>query len=130
MASSHQSRCSGNCVPQSTIGHVTNTTSVQHDATVVPSLEDIYCLKVQTLRHIPSYALPAFACALSAALRCVLHENTLEAWIKLLLLPKSFELLNIYTILQLFIKTLQLKVTRCVWWDTSGQNCPGILPLA
>ena len=87
-ASSHQSKCSGNCAPQNTIGHVTNTTSVQHDATVLPSLEDIFCLKVQTLRHIPSYALPAFALALSAALRCVLHENTLEAWIKLLLLPK------------------------------------------
>ena len=26
------------------------------------------------------------------------------------------------------IKVLQLKVTRCGWWDTSGQHCPGILP--
>ena len=58
------------------------------DATALPSLDDIICLKEQTLRHIPSYALPAFACALSAALLRVSHENTLEAWIKLLLLPK------------------------------------------
>ena len=54
-ASSHQSWCSGNCAPQNIIGHVTSTTSVQHDATALPSLEDIFCLKVQTLRHIPSY---------------------------------------------------------------------------
>ena len=85
-ASSHQSRCSGNCAPQNAIGHFLEATSVQHDATALPSLEDIFCFEVPTLRHIPSYALPAFACALSAALCCVIHENTLKAWIKLLLI--------------------------------------------
>ena len=46
-ASSHQSRCSGNCAPQNAIGHVLEATSVQHDATALPSLEDIFALKYQ-----------------------------------------------------------------------------------
>ena len=43
--SSHQSRFFGNCAPQNTIGHVTEATSVQHDARVLPSLEGILCIK-------------------------------------------------------------------------------------
>ena len=33
-----------------------------------------------------------------------------------------------YTNYDLRTTKLRFKVTRCSWWDTSGQNCPGILP--
>ena len=63
-------------------------TPVGWDATQLPTLDEIFQLKVPTLRYIPSKGLPAFACALSTALRSVVHENSIEAWIKLLMVPK------------------------------------------
>ena len=41
-----------------------------------------------TLRRVPTKARPAFACALSAALRSALLENTEDSWLKLFMLPK------------------------------------------
>ena len=58
------------------------------NAKLLPSLDEVFQLKLPTLRYIPSNARPAFARVLSAALHSVVHENTVEAWTKLLLLPK------------------------------------------
>eukprot|EP00731_Ephydatia_muelleri_P016404 Em0009g828a len=67
---------------------VTVDRSAEEAATLLPSLEDVFQLSTPTLHHIPANALPAFASVLSQALRSVIHDNTMEAWIKLLLLPK------------------------------------------
>ena len=54
----------------------------------LPTFEDVCLLNQPTLRFIPSKSRPAFARALSSALRCVILENTEEAWLKLFMLPK------------------------------------------
>ena len=65
-----------------------------HNVTLLPGyikatqFEEV-CLRNQpTLRFIPSRSRPAFARALSSALRCVIQENSEEAWLKLFMLPK------------------------------------------
>ncbi|KAL5477904.1 hypothetical protein EMCRGX_G024759 [Ephydatia muelleri] len=67
---------------------VTVDRSAEEAATLLPSLEDVFQISTPTLHHVPANALPAFASVLSQALRSVIHDNTMEAWIKLLLLPK------------------------------------------
>ena len=67
---------------------VTVDRSAEDATTLLPSLEDVFQLSTPTLHNIPANALPAFASAFSQALRTVIHDNTMEAWIKLLLLPK------------------------------------------
>ena len=56
-----------------------------------PSLltfEEVCFLNQPTLRFIPSRSRPAFAQALSSALRCVIQENSEYPWLKLFMLPK------------------------------------------
>ena len=45
-------------------------------------------LHCSTIRHIPIKSRPAFAGVLSAAFHSILHENSEEAWLKFLMLPK------------------------------------------
>ena len=54
----------------------------------LPSLSDICNLRCPTLRFVPNNAKAAFARVLSATLRTVVSEYTVEAWTKLLMLPK------------------------------------------
>ncbi|KAL5479607.1 hypothetical protein EMCRGX_G023154 [Ephydatia muelleri] len=54
----------------------------------LPSFEDVCLLNQPTLHFVLSKSRPAFARALSSALRCVILENTEEAWLKLFMLPK------------------------------------------
>eukprot|EP00731_Ephydatia_muelleri_P016202 Em0009g626a len=54
----------------------------------LPTFEDVCLLNQPTLRFVPLKSRPAFARALSSALRCVILENTEEAWLKLFMLPK------------------------------------------
>ena len=54
----------------------------------LPSFEDVFLLNQSTLRFIPSKSRPAFARALSSALRSIIRENSEEAWLKLFMLPK------------------------------------------
>ena len=54
----------------------------------LPTFEEVCLLNQPTLRFIPSRSRPAFARALSSALRCVIQENSEDAWLKLFMLPK------------------------------------------
>ncbi|KAL5506266.1 hypothetical protein EMCRGX_G007877 [Ephydatia muelleri] len=54
----------------------------------LPTLQDICSLRCPTIRFIPSRARPSFARVLSAVLRDVVAENSIEAWTKLFMLPK------------------------------------------
>ena len=54
----------------------------------LPTFEDVCLLNQPTLHFVPSKSRPAFARALSSALRCVILENTEEAWLKLFMLPR------------------------------------------
>ena len=54
----------------------------------LPTFEDVCLLNQPTLRFVPSKSRLAFARALSSALRCVILENTEEAWLKLFMFPK------------------------------------------
>ena len=61
--------------------------SISHQATL-PCLQDICSLRYPTIRFVPSKARPAFARALSSVLKEILAENSVDAWTKLLMLPK------------------------------------------
>ena len=54
----------------------------------LPSFEDACHLRCPALRFVPKKARYAFAKALSTTLRSILTENSEEAWLKLLMLPK------------------------------------------
>ena len=66
----------------------TNVPPTSTQLQVLPTFEQVCQLNHPTLRFIPSKARPAFARALSSALREVIHRNTEEAWLKLFMLPK------------------------------------------
>ena len=81
----HHSHC---CQRQSTHVLPTNVPPTLTQPQVLPTFKQVCQLNHLTLRFIPSKARPAFAIALSSALREVIHRNTEEAWLKLLMLPK------------------------------------------
>ena len=54
----------------------------------LPTFEQMCELNHPTLHYIPTKARPAFARALSSALRKVLQKNSEEAWLKFFMLPK------------------------------------------
>ena len=54
----------------------------------LPTFEDVCLLNQPTLRFVPLKYRPAFVRALSSDLRCVILENTEEAWLKPFMLPK------------------------------------------
>ncbi|KAL5471159.1 hypothetical protein EMCRGX_G029246 [Ephydatia muelleri] len=54
----------------------------------LPTFEQVCQLHHSTLRFVPTKARPAFARALSSALKDVLLHNSEEAWLKLFMLPK------------------------------------------
>ena len=54
----------------------------------LPTFEEVCHFNQPTLRFIPSRSRPAFAQALSSALRCVIQENSEDAWFKVFMLPK------------------------------------------
>ena len=54
----------------------------------LPTFEEVCQLHHPTLRFVPTKARPAFARALSTALKEVLRQNSEEAWLKLFMLPK------------------------------------------
>ena len=87
---SHNKKCKGSTLTQPMGDHcnVTAPDFVCAEAIYLPSLDEIFALKVPTLTHIPREFLPIFAQTLSSALLAVVHENTEEAWRKLLMLPK------------------------------------------
>ena len=63
----------------------TPSSDISHN---LPTFEEVCQLNHPTLRYIPAKARPAFAKAVSSALRDVLLKNTEEAWLKLFMLPK------------------------------------------
>ncbi|KAL5493848.1 hypothetical protein EMCRGX_G015080 [Ephydatia muelleri] len=54
----------------------------------IPCLSDVCELRCSTIRFIPTKAKPAFARALSSALRAVVSDNSVESWSTLFLSPK------------------------------------------
>ena len=86
---SHQTKCARTAhAVVETLG-MNSPMSASIDRTpALPTFEDICKLPGYTLRRVPTKARPAFACALSAALRSVLLENTADLWLKLFMLPK------------------------------------------
>ena len=54
----------------------------------LPCLQDICSLRHPTIWFVPSKARPAFARALSYVLKEIVAENSVDAWTKLLMLPK------------------------------------------
>ena len=82
---SHSRRClAGLAAPQTPISESSHSTN-----TVLPSFEEVCLLSCRTLRHIPKKSRPAFALALSFSLKAVLHDNSLDSWLKLFVLPNS-----------------------------------------
>eukprot|EP00731_Ephydatia_muelleri_P011201 Em0006g95a len=55
----------------------------------LPTFEEVCQLHHPTLRFVPTKARPAFARALSTALKEVLRHNSEEAWLKLFMLPNT-----------------------------------------
>eukprot|EP00731_Ephydatia_muelleri_P000989 Em0001g989a len=86
---SHSRKCSGVEVTLSQKPSNSNDLffNIQLPVTL-PTFEEVCHLNFPTLRFIPSKSRPAFAKALSSALRCVISENTEEAWLKFCILPK------------------------------------------
>mgnify|MGYP003460779833 FL=1 len=83
---SHPKRCRGRVnIP---VTHPATTPQVSPPGVSLPSFEEVCELHRPTLRFIPSRARPAFARVLSASLRSVLSDNSVEAWLKLFMLPK------------------------------------------
>ena len=89
---SHSRKCSG---VEVTLSQIANEPSNSNDlsfniqpSVTLPTFEEVSHLNLPTLRFIPSKSRLAFAKALSSALRCVISENTEEAWLKLFMLPK------------------------------------------
>ena len=70
------------------IPSLSETESSHSTNTVLPSFEEVCLLSCRTLRHIPKKSRPAFALALSFSLKAVLHDNSLDSWLKLFMLPK------------------------------------------
>ena len=87
--SSHQSKCIQSSL-QSNINSLPLVRGVPstHMQASLPTLQDICSLRCPTIRFIPSRARPSFARVLSAVLRDVVAENSIEAWTKLFMLPK------------------------------------------
>ena len=54
----------------------------------LPTFESVCKLPGRTVRHIPLKDRLAFALVLSSALRSAVHDNSEDAWLKLLMLPK------------------------------------------
>ena len=54
----------------------------------LPTFESVCKLPGHTVRHIPLKDRLAFALVLSSALRSAVHDNSEDAWLKLLMLPK------------------------------------------
>ena len=52
----------------------------------LPSFEEVCQLRRPVLRFVPAKARPVFARVLSSALRSVLIENSVEAWLKLFII--------------------------------------------
>ena len=89
---SHSRKCSDVKV---TLSQIANEPSNSNDlsfnvqpSVTVPTFEEVCHLNLPTLRFLPSISRPAFAKALSSALRCVISENKEEAWLKLFMLLK------------------------------------------
>ena len=87
---SHLRRCPQRCIaftPLSTILPPINSQPLasQDD---LPTFDQVCQLNHPTLRFVPAKARPAFARALSSALRDVIQMNSEEAWLKLFMLPK------------------------------------------
>ena len=84
--SSHLRKCS----------HTSATPSIQSPLHVqgadptapLPTFDSVCQLPGRTVRHIPVKDRLAFALALCSALRCALHDNSEDAWLKVFMLPK------------------------------------------
>ena len=67
---SHNKKCKGSTLIQHFDDHSNGTPDYAcAEATYLPSLDEIFALKVSTLTHIPHKSLPIFAQALSSGLR-------------------------------------------------------------
>ena len=83
--SSHITKCFKNPPPSEPPMATPLTCASGND---LPSLSDICYLKFPTIRYIPNKGKPAFARILSATLRAVVTENSVDSWVKLFMLPK------------------------------------------
>jgi len=89
--SSHSRKCVGEAsatAPMLVHDTPIDAAPLNDNSLSLPTFEEVCHLNLPTLRFIPSKSKPAFARALSSALRCVVQDNTEEAWLKLLMLPK------------------------------------------
>ena len=87
---SHFKKCPSVAFCSQTQSHdikVVPCSTIPHQATL-PCLQDICSLRHPTIGFVPSKARPAFARALSSVLKEIVAENSVDAWIKLLMLPK------------------------------------------
>ena len=81
--SSHQRKCS-----HSFNAPASCSDEVMDPPWSLPTLADVFQAKCNTIRHIPSRDKQAFAQVLSSTLMAVVHENSEQAWLRLLMLPK------------------------------------------
>ena len=86
---SHLRRCPQRCITSTQLSSILPSTNLQsHASQVLPTFDQVCQLNHPTLRFVPAKARPAFARALSSALRGVLQKNSEEAWLKLFMFPK------------------------------------------
>ena len=84
---SHLQRCSQRLTDQT--AHLQSPIAPEPQINLsLPTFEEVCQLHHPTLRFVPTKARPAFARALSSALKEVLLHNSEEAWLKLFMLPK------------------------------------------
>ena len=84
---SHLQHCSQSLTNQ--IAHLQSSIAPEPQINQnLPTFEEVCQLHHPTLRFVPTKARPAFARALSTALKEVLRHNSEEAWLKLFMLPK------------------------------------------
>ena len=90
MANSHHSSHLRKCSHASTAPPIQSLLHVQGaDPPVpLPTFDSVCKLPGRTVRHIPVKDRLVFALALCSALRSALHDNSEDAWLKVLMMPK------------------------------------------
>lgn len=86
--SSHEVKCSHSFKVPIVVAPSTSSDAVIDPPWSLPSLEEVFHIRCNTIRYIPSRDRQAFAQVLSSNLSSVIHENTEQAWLKLFMLPK------------------------------------------
>ena len=85
---SHRSRCRSRAITPDVVLPPTNLSDTSTTSHSLPSLEEVFQLRCPTLRFVPARSRPAFARILASTLISAVNDNSEDAWLKLMMLPK------------------------------------------